>query len=343
MSLVRTHGALRFPLTYSETMTISHSARQNDTCERPQSVEDIEEFFRAAAGPENELSPIQGNSVQAVMPNLINLLDLAALYDAKGSGLSRSQFRQTRAALGTLVVAPKVFQPRDMEDRSWTKDAHIANLAKVVRETGKLDPIEVFAIDGKLFVVDGHCRLRAYVQAGCNMSLKIPVRLVQGTLGDALKSCASANRKDKLAFTEDDKAEAAWRIVIYDEKRERYSLRAIEAATGISKSTVANMRKALTSEVDSDPREHSWREVKRKMRPEVKHDDDWKEKQKRAFAARLRKHFGDKPDVLPEVFLDAIEYTYPRLLALIFELVATEHRDAVLELAETMAEEEDDF
>lgn len=128
--------------------------------------------------------------------------------------------------------------------------------------------------------------------------------------------------------------------MIYDE-RKCYSLRAIEAATGISKSTVANMRRALTSGLDDDPRELSWREVKRRTRPEVAQDEDWQEKQARAFAARLRKHFGDKPDVLPEVFLDAIAYTYPRLLSWIFERVATEHRDAVLELAETMAEEDD--
>ena len=313
-----------------------HNASDNDFFETPSAEE------TAATLSQHELSPPQGNSVVA-KPDTISLRDLAALYDEKGSGLSPNQFKQTRAALGMLVVAPKVFQPRDMEDRSWTKEAHIANLTKVVRETGKLDPIDVFAIDGKLFVVDGHCRLAAYLGAGCKTNLKIPVRLVRGTLGDALKTCASANRKDKLAFTDDDKAEAAWRIVIYDEKRKRYSLRAIEAATGVSKSTVANMRTALTTEVDGDPREHSWREVKRKLRPEVKHDDDWQEKQMRVFAARLRKHFGDKPDVLPEVFLNAIEYTYPRLLSLVFELVAREHRDAVLELAETMAEEEDDF
>jgi hypothetical protein len=144
-----------------------------------------------------------------------------------------------------------------------------------------------------------------------------------------------------LAFTDDDRAEAAWRIVIYDEERKSYSLRAIEAATGISKSTVANMRKALTSALDwGDPRELSWHEVKRGTRPEVE-PDDWKEKQARAFAARLRKHFGDKPDVLPEVFLNAIEYTYPRLLSWIIERVATEHRDEVLEVAEALAEEGD--
>ena len=44
----------------------------------------------------------------------------------------------------------------------------------------------------------------------------------------------------QLAFTDDDKAEAAWRIVIYDE-RKCYSLRAIEAATGISKSTLSRL------------------------------------------------------------------------------------------------------
>lgn len=177
-------------------MMNSQSAHQGDTCKSP--AEECRESFRIAPLPENELSPVQGNSVLAVKPDLIRVRDLAALYDTKGSGLSPGQSKQTRAPLGTLVVAPKVFQPRDMEDRSWTKEAHIANLTKVVRETGKLDPIEVFAMDGKLFVVDGHCRLAAYLNAGCKESLKIPVRLVQGTLGDALKTCASANRKDNL-------------------------------------------------------------------------------------------------------------------------------------------------
>lgn len=281
----------------------------------------------------------EDSSLQSIAE--LTISQLAALHDAKGSGLSPSLLKQTRVTLQRLLVAPKVFQPRDMRDQHWTKELHIAELAKAARESGKLDPIDVFAVAGSLFVVDGHCRLAAYRQAGFDASRKIPVRHVRGTLADALMTCASANTKDKLSFTKADKLEAAWRMVLYEQGRECYSLRALEAATTISKSTIQNMRKVLATELDFESRELSWAEVKRKQRQDVEYDEHWKAKLSHAFAVRLRKHFSDKPNLHPEIWLHALEEAFPRLHSHILEVVARERRDELLDIAEFIAAEED--
>src|SRR5687768_14811609 len=101
----------------------------------------------------NARGNVEHSSLQSV--SNVSISDLAALCDAKGSGLSPSQSKQTRASISALTVAPRVFQPRNMADLHWEKQKHIAGLAKALRDTGTLDAIEVFAIDSMLYVVDG--------------------------------------------------------------------------------------------------------------------------------------------------------------------------------------------
>jgi hypothetical protein len=277
----------------------------------------------------------------------ITVSELAALYEAKGSGLASSLLKQTQVRLGALMTAPLVFQPRNMEDRRWTKRQHIEILAKALKEAGKLDHIDVFAIDGVRIVVDGHCRLEAYRLAEFKDNDRVPVRHLQGSFADALKASAATNSKDKLALTKDDKAEAAWRMVRYSEHRKCYTYREIKDAAGVSVGTVGNMANVLTATLDFDPREYTWREVKRKQRGEVEYDEQWQEKQTRAFAERLRKIFGEKPNLQPELFLNAIEYAYPRVHSQILEWVARERRDELDELDERLRADEatsaDDF
>lgn len=264
----------------------------------------------------------------------ISVSDLAALYDRNGSGLTPAQLQQTRVPLGTLKTAPKVFQPRDMADRKWVKDRHIDVLVKSLRDAGKFDHIDVFAIDGARIVVDGHCRLEAYRKAGWKASDQVPVRHLRGTFADALTASASMNSKDKLALTIDEKAEAAWRMVRFAEHAKCYSLRHIAEKTGIGKSTVGTMRHILTDQLDFDPREFPWRDVKRRLRGEVSYDEDWEEKWARAFAERLRKHFGEKPNLHPHVFLEAIELAYPRAFSEMLDALARERHDDLVEIGQ---------
>jgi hypothetical protein len=278
------------------------------------------------------------SSLQSV--SKVSISKLAALYDAKGSGLSPRQSKQTRACIGALTVAPHVFQPRNMADLPWEKQKHIAGLAKALRDTGTLDAIEVFAIDGTLYVVDGHCRLAAYRQAGFREADKIPVRHLQGCFADALVRSASANSKDKLSFTKADKLEAAWRLVLYEDGRNRYSVRVMEAATTISKSTIQNMRSALNA-LDAESRNLPGSEVKLLKRPVPEYDETWKDKLAHSLAVRLLKHFSDKPNLHPEVWLQAYEEAFPRLHGEILDVVAREHLDELRDMAEEIAAAED--
>jgi len=271
----------------------------------------------------------------------ISVADLAKLYETKGSGLTTPQLKQTRVPLGALRTAPRVFQPRDMADRKWVKDRHIDVLVKALKESGKLDHIDVFPVDGFRIVVDGHCRLDAYRRAGVKTTQRVPVRHLSGTFADALKASVSTNSKDKLALTIDEKSEAAWRMVLHDEHQKCYSLRTIAEATGIGKSTVGNMRRTLTEILDCDRRSCSWRDIKRKQRTQESYDDDWQEKLRLVFARRLRKAFGEKPNQQPEVFLDAIEHAYPLAYHEMLCSVARERRDELLEIAEVEAEASD--
>lgn len=271
----------------------------------------------------------------------ISVADLAALYHAKGSGLTTAQLQQTRVPLGALRTAPRVFQPRDLRREKWNKDRHIGNLAKPLKENSALDHITVFAVAGARVVVDGHCRLEAYRKAGWKDNQKVPVRFLKGSFADALKAAVSANSKDKLSMTTAEKAEGAWRLVLFAEKTDSYSLRDIAKAATVSKSTVKNMRDTLTARLDFDPRASSWSEVKRRKRGDVEYDETWEEKLKDKWAERLREKFGDKPEKQPEVFLDAIDRAYPSLVELMMERLLCERRDELTERAEATAEVND--
>src|SRR5687768_11791753 len=105
----------------------------------------------------------------------ITIEDLSALFETHGTGLTEHQLRQTRAQLGGLRTAPRVFQPRDMDNESWVKQKHIGELVSSIEHNRVLDHIDVFPVNGIRFVVDGHCRLEAYRKAGLQDSDRIPV------------------------------------------------------------------------------------------------------------------------------------------------------------------------
>ncbi len=242
----------------------------------------------------------------------ITIEALSKLFETHGPGLTGPQLKQTRVPLGALRIAPRVFQPRDMNDATWTKQQHIDLLVKQLEHGRSLDNIDVFPVNGIRFVVDGHCRVQAYRKAGREDSDSIPVRHFVGSFGEALRLPAKLNSKDKLSFTRAEKLEAAWRMVCYDEHGKQYSVRGIADDAGIGHSTVANMRAALTEPLGFDPRGRTWAEVLSGRRGETEYSEGWEDKLSQAWAVRLRKTFGDKPDKQQEIFVWALQRAYPR-------------------------------
>ncbi|HEX5439171.1 MAG TPA: ParB/RepB/Spo0J family partition protein [Gemmatimonadaceae bacterium] len=265
--------------------------------------------------------------------------ELAARWEAEGHGLTDALLKQTRATLTTLHVAPKVFQPRDLQEQSWKKEQHIRNLVSAIRQGAALDPIVVFPIAGARIVVDGHCRLLAYQQAGRRG--KVPVQYLRGSFADALLFSAEANSKDKLPLTKAEKLEAAWRLVLYDGARGVYTLRDIATKTGVSKSTVDNMKTYLQESPAgsaNDPRGGTWADAKGARRDELEYDERWEERLVSDWADRLKDTFGDKPMKMPVTFIEALRRAYPRAWDALLDEVAEGYKDDVQRRAEEMAE-----
>lgn len=273
-----------------------------------------------------------------LLPNRTNMSkrEMQALFRSQGSGLAPEELSRATAPLKDLETAPDVFQYRNPDDRPHEKEHHVKELSKVVEVHRRmLDPIEVFAVAGRRFVVDGHCRLAAYAQAEIDDAREVPVTYFSGSFEQALLRAAEANSKDKLQMTPEEKREAAWDLVRFDEEGEFYSLRDVASKAGISKSTVGNMRQALEdAELNFDPREYSWKNVKRKRRGEREINEEWMDDIARAWTGRLRKAFGDKPNDMPTLFYRALEQAYPQIVPTCMPLDWAEESGAIEELEE---------
>lgn len=240
--------------------------------------------------------------------------ELEKAYKQYGACIRRSELGATSVPLGMIKTAPKVFQCRQMENQTFRKQRHIEQLARAVEAHDQLlDPILLFPVVGYRLVVDGHCRLRAYHEAGLPTSREVPAEYFTGTFSDALVKAASSNSKDKLPLSTEEKLEAAWRLVLFNEERGCYSYREIAQSSGVSSSTVGNMNAVLDEHLGFDPRLETWKNVKRLKRGSVGVTTGFEDRLANDWACRLRKEFGKKPDNQKEVFFGALEIAYPQL------------------------------
>lgn len=188
-------------------------------------------------------------NLDAALLRTILPTDLGRIHAEHGAGtLTEADLNEKYARAGDLYTALNTFQPRLSWETPWVVDAHIRDLMKAAKQRGKegLAPIIVFPIDGLRVVIDGHCRLFAYLMNEEAEDTVVPVEHFRGTFHEALLAASASNAQDKLSLTKAAKAEMAWRIVVYEEgQRIQSSLRAIERATGCSKSVVGIMRKCL--------------------------------------------------------------------------------------------------
>jgi hypothetical protein len=278
------------------------------------------------------LTPLELLSIQPA--------ELERLHSQHGAGLTEAQLSQTRVPLMHLRVAPAVFQPRIAVEERWNKSAHIRSLFRAAKQNDghALTPILVFPVAGCRIIVDGHCRAVAYQRIDRSQRWLVPVRYLKGTFREALSCAASGNSRDKLALTQREKAQMAWRIVCYEEGRaDLSSTRKIEADTGCSRSLVSVMRQLLGAHpkptegmTDTDPRMQSWREAQRVLHPKLDESsrDAWEEKWSADVSTKLRATFGAKPDKQPVLFLDAIRTAYPSLdLAIDDEIAMRVHKE----------------
>ena len=83
---------------------------------------------------------------------------------------------------------------------------------RVLKSTGEpLEPLLVYPMNGRFFVIDGHHRLDAYRKA--RWKRPIPVEVFEGTYDEARLAALTGNTKDKLRLSGPEKREAAWKLV----------------------------------------------------------------------------------------------------------------------------------
>jgi hypothetical protein len=97
-------------------------------------------------------------------------------------------------------------------------------------------PVQVYEVDGELFVTDGFCRVMAAANIGKS---KIPAAITKGTFSDAVRAACGANYNHGLRRTNADKRKAGL-IAIAQFPDE--TTRALAEMCGVSHAYIGNLR-----------------------------------------------------------------------------------------------------
>jgi hypothetical protein len=162
--------------------------------------------------------------------------------------------------LKEIATDPDKFQWRVSQFNKVESAEHIRTLTRALRGSDvPFEPLLVFQMDGRFYVIDGHHRVAAYRKA--RWKKPIPVRVFVGTLEQARLAALEGNIRDKLRMSGPEKREAAWRLV----KEDKLSKADIVKRGIVSEGTVSTMRRVLKSltEVGMNPNELSWIEARR--------------------------------------------------------------------------------
>jgi ParB-like chromosome segregation protein Spo0J len=156
---------------------------------------------------------------------------------------------ETDDALQPRVARMVPFQEKSrVEGRS---EVHIATmrLALEAAQSIELEPVLVAELDGHLFVVDGHHRLKAYSRAKRET---IPARVMPMDHHMAVMVSKLVNCEERsLEMHSEQRRDAAWQYLAAVTRRganglpEGESLRGIAGRFGISKDTVSSMLRQL--------------------------------------------------------------------------------------------------
>jgi hypothetical protein len=145
----------------------------------------------------------------------------------------------------SIRVAEQVFQWRLRGYNMIPSDDHIFDMATATQRTGELEPILVFPVADKYYVMDGHHRLAAYRTAGWKGD--VPAIVFEGSLDEAVREALRRNNKNKLPMTSKDRSEAAWRLTKADKPGEwPDSISETMDLCAVGKGTVNRMRAAWT-------------------------------------------------------------------------------------------------
>lgn len=215
-----------------------------------------------------------------------------------------------RLAVSEIALAPAVFQGRGNAKADGSTDGgHLAALVRALAAKSRscqfLDPVTVYRVGAKAYLVDGHHRLAAYRAA--KTTLPVPVRWFEGSLEGAVQESAGSNQKAKLPMRPQERQEMAWRLTIMGGA----SKRRVAEVTGASERAIASMRATLQEYREKFPEEPVgglW-DTRRRLAGD---ETDWRWSEEEVEAAieeiveRARKAFGGSLNRRPDQFAEAL-------------------------------------
>lgn len=197
-----------------------------------------------------------------------------------------------------------LFQHRELEEK------HLGDLARVIRQVGRFDPLLLIRVGNEAVLIDGHHRIEACRRAG--ITEPVPVVWFSGTVDEAVLEAGRSNSKAKLQMTKDQRTNYAWRLV----RLGGYSKSQIVEASVTSDGTVATMRKALKVLGEEAHGIDRWWEARAKYKGTLGDDPEWDEDRIEAlaesYAERLTKAFAMKLVNNPTVAARAFEMHFGR-------------------------------
>jgi hypothetical protein len=246
-----------------------------------------------------------------------------------------------------ICVAEQVFQWRIPHYNMLPSDDHIFEMATATQRTGALEPILVFPVADKFYVMDGHHRLAAYITAAWEGA--IPATVFAGSLDEAVREALKRNTKNKLPMTPQDRTAAAWRLTKECKPGEwSDSISETMALCAVGKGTVNRMRSAWTklhSGQYGDAKDLaalSWGQAQAKLEGKQQQafdEDSWLEQRARNLANdidRSNLHLSKNP----EITALALEMLDPGLPAALMALWAPHRPFDPNEIGEDELDEE---
>lgn len=252
---------------------------------------------------------------------------------AKAEAEPAPEVQPDHLPIATIATETALFQPRGLAEN------HVHDLTRVAKSGRLFDPLVVIQIGGTAYLVDGHHRREAYLNA--NVIQPIPVTYFAGSVEEAVLEAGRANSKAKQSMTNTERQDFAWRLV----RLGGYTRNQVSLAAGVSVRQVATMRDVLKKLGDEAFEHDSWWKANRassgKEALSFDGDDEreeWLEARASDLARRIRKEFTDKLITNPELAARALNIYFGRKLPEVFN----ELRQYVPE-GQDQADENDDF
>lgn len=243
----------------------------------------------------------------------------------------------SKLTIAEIEEEPDLFQPRFHAGAEARSVSHIDALFKALSQAGAgdLGALTVWWSGDRYVLIDGHHRLAACrqysetargVERGGVAKITVHVVCLTGTLNEAIAASLRGNSQDKLAMSQEEKLEGAWRVVCDDGG----SKADIARMSGCSTSTVGRMREVRfklmndggmkPGHVAGLPWETAMRRVKGDVEGPNYGDGAVQEARAQEMAMRLSNTFKDTLTTSPEVAARALHIHSP---ALVMSLVET--------------------